>query len=155
MIKNYELVELLKLKKLKVSTAESITGGKLISKLIEVPGASNITEQSYIVYSDQAKVNVLNLSNKTIDEFGVVSEEVALDMARNLKKMSNANIVISTTGEAGPSLGSKGAQIGEVYICIIVESKEFIYKKFFNGDRMGIIDDTVTFIVNELYNLIN
>ena len=150
MRKNFELVELLKAKGLKISTAESITGGKLISSIIDIPGASNITEQSYVVYSNRAKVNVLNVKQETIDRFGVVSEEVALEMARNLRKITDSNIAVSTTGEAGPTLSSKGVQVGTVCIAIIIDSKEYIYKKFFAGDRIGIIDNAVTYIINEL-----
>jgi PncC family amidohydrolase len=150
MRKNLELVELLKKKGLTISTAESVTGGKLISAIIDIPGASNITEQSYIVYSNRAKVEVLGVRPETIDRFGVVSEEVAIEMARNLKRLTKSNVVVSTTGEAGPSLGSEGVQVGTVCIGIIIDSKEYIYKKFFTEDRIGIIDNAVTFIVNEL-----
>ncbi|MBI9009590.1 MAG: CinA family protein [Tenericutes bacterium] len=152
---NYELVELLKLRQLKIATAESITGGKLISTLIEVPGASKITEQNYIVYSNLAKINVLNVSKETIVGFGVVSKEVALDMARNLQRMTKANISVSTTGEAGPTTSSEHTKIGTVCIAIIINSKEFLFEKHFQGDRVEIINKTVTFIINELYNLIN
>ncbi|MCK4551460.1 MAG: CinA family protein [Tenericutes bacterium] len=152
---NSQIVEILKKKKYKISTAESITGGALISKIIEVPGASNITEQSYIVYSNQAKVKVLGVDMKLIEAFGVVSEEVVLEMARKTKILTNSDIVISTTGEAGPNLDNESIVIGTVCFGLIVNDKEYTYKQIFTGDREGIINNSVLYILNNLlYKLI-
>ncbi|MBN2539977.1 MAG: CinA family protein [Bacilli bacterium] len=148
---NQMVVNELKEQNLKISTAESITGGKLISSLIEIPGASKITEQSYIVYSDQAKESVLGIDPSLISSFGVVSEEVALEMARETKKLTASDIVISTTGEAGPNTKEQGIEVGTVCFGLIVKEKEFTYKKNFAGDRLGIINNAVTFILSELY----
>lgn len=147
---NQALVEKLKSKKYKISTAESITGGKLISTIIEIPGASTITEQSYIVYSDKAKEKVLGIDSKIIDKFGVVSEPVALEMVRKLKKITKSEIVISTTGEAGPNVNEKGIQVGTVCIGMIIGQKEYVTTKVFAGDRIGIIESIVDYILNDL-----
>ncbi|MCK5732354.1 MAG: CinA family protein [Tenericutes bacterium] len=152
---NNQIVEILKKKEYKISTAESITGGALISKIIEVPGASNITEQSYIVYSNQAKVKVLGVDMKLIEVFGVVSEEVALDMARKTKILTNSDIVISITGEAGPNLDNESIAIGTVCFGLIVADEEYTYKQIFTGDRVGIINNSVSYILNNLlYKLV-
>lgn len=148
---NYALMELLKEKKLKLSTAESITGGKIISDLIEVPGASQVIEQSYVVYSDKAKENVLGVDSKLIEAFGVVSEEVAIDMARKTKELTKADIVITTTGEAGPNPNSKDVTVGTVCFGLIIKEEESTLVTFFAGDRQGIISNAVTYILNHLY----
>ncbi len=149
-----KLVALLAEKNLKMSTAESVSGGKIISSIIEIPGASNITEQSYIVYSNDAKIKVLGLKKETIDTYGVVSEEVALEMARNLKKISNSNIAISTTGEAGPILNDLNIAQGTVCFGLIIDDKEYTYTKVFLGDRLDVIESSVIFILDTLFKLL-
>lgn len=148
---NVKIVNLLKEKNYKICTAESITGGKLVSTIIEVPGASNVIEEGFIVYSNKAKQNVLNVDINLINGFGVVSEEVALAMARGAKELSNADVVISTTGEAGPNPASEDIQIGTVCFGIIILDNEFTTTKIFAGDRMGIINNSVSYILNDLY----
>lgn len=147
---NQKVVELLTEKGYKICTAESITGGKIISTLIEVPGASRVVEQSYIVYSNQAKIDVLGVDKKVIDAFGVVSEEVAIDMARKAKMISKADIVISTTGEAGPNTNESDISIGTVCFGLIINNQEYTYKRILAGDRLGIINNAVTYILNDL-----
>lgn len=147
---NKVLVELLKTKKLNISTAESITGGRIISKLIEVPGASNITDRSYIVYSNEAKIEVLGVDRQLIESFGVVSKEVALDMVRKLKILTNSDICVSTTGEAGPITSDELISAGTVCIGIIINEEEYVYQRNFSGDRLGIINGTVDNVINDL-----
>lgn len=151
---NIEVFELLKERKLKISTAESITGGKIISYLIEVSGASKIIEQSYVLYSKKAKIDVLGVENKIIDDFGVVSQEVALEMARNLKVISKADIAISTTGEAGPTLNEEDVAKGTVCFALVYKDKEFTFKKIFSGERMEIIQASVNFILSEVLKVV-
>ncbi len=148
---NKKIVDLLKEKEFKICTAESITGGKLVSSLIEIPGASNIIEEGYIVYSNKAKTKVLNVDFNLITGFGVVSEEVALAMARGALKRSGADVVISTTGEAGPNPNNQDIIIGTVCFAIIIKDKEFTTTKIFAGDRLGIINNAITYILNDLY----
>jgi len=148
---NEKLMIVLMGKKLKLSAAESVTGGKLISSLIEVPGASKVIDRSFIVYSDNAKTELLGIDPKLIEAFGAVSEEVALEMARKVKAMTNADIVISTTGEAGPNANETDIQIGTVCFGLIIDGQEQVFKKMFAGDRLGIIDNAVIFILNDLF----
>lgn len=147
---NKQVVEILKKLNYKISTAESVTGGALISKIIEVPGASNITEQSYIVYSNNAKADVLGIDKKLIEAFGVVSEEVALDMARKTKALTNSDVIISTTGEAGPNLSNDSIVVGTVCFGLIIKNMEYTFKQIFAGDRAGIINNSVSYILNNL-----
>ena len=149
---NQIIVKKLKERNYKITTAESITGGKLISSLIEIPGASKIIEQSYIVYSNKAKINVLNVAEYIISKYGVVSEEVALEMARKTKIISNSNIIITTTGEAGPIVNEQNIVNGTVCFGLIINNKEYVYTEKFTGDRLNIINKAVIFILNELNN---
>lgn len=149
---NFELVELLKEKNLKISVAESITGGKIASSFIEIPGASKVIEEAFIVYSNRAKEEVLGVKKTVIDTYGVVSPEVALAMARNAKRISNSDIAISTTGEAGPKVLDKGIKVGTVCIAIIIGNDAYTYEQVFAGDRIGIINHCVEFVINEVLN---
>ena len=86
-----------------------------------------------------------------IDAFGIVSEEVAIEMARKTKKLSNADIIISTTGEAGPNLNDQDITIGTVCFGLIINDEEYTYRRILTGDRKGIIDNATTYILNDLY----
>jgi nicotinamide-nucleotide amidase len=150
-----ELVSLLQERNYRISTAESVTGGKIISSIIDIPGASKVTEESFIVYSNSAKINVLGIDKNLIDKFGVVSEEVAKEMAKLTKEISNADIIISTTGEAGPILNDDNIQVGTVCFGLIFNDNIYSYKKIFSGNRIDILNSARDFILNELYIMLN
>lgn len=101
---------------IKVSTAESCTGGLLAGKLINYPGISSVFSEGYITYSNQAKVKELGVSQVTLDKFGAVSKETAMEMAEGAAKSSGAEFAISTTGIAGPTGDASGKKIGLVYV---------------------------------------
>ncbi len=105
-----ELVRLLIEKKLHITTAESCTAGMISSKIVDIPDASKVLNEAYIVYSNEAKNRVLGVSIDTINKYDVVSENVAYEMALGAHKITGADISISTTGNAGPS----GNPIGRV-----------------------------------------
>ena len=94
-------------KKLKVSFAESCTGGLLSSSITSISGSSKVFNLGLITYSNKAKVNILKVPNRIIEKYGAVSEECCLSMVKNLSKISKANISISITGIAGPNGGTK------------------------------------------------
>lgn len=124
MIKNFELVKILKDKRLTISFAESITGG-LLSKLItDCPGSSEILKESYITYSNEVKSKILNVHSETIDKYGVVSKEVAIEMVHGLKNITDSNINVSVTGNAGPTV-CDDKPVGKVYYSILIEDKIF------------------------------
>jgi len=148
------LVVLLKEKHLKISTSESITGGKIISSIIQISGASDITELSYIVYSNNAKINTLGVSKKTIDKYGVVSKETALEMAKQTKLLTKSDIVISTTGEAGPLVSNILIKKGTVCFGLLINDEEYSYQESFDGNRIDIITKSSDFIVKEIINKI-
>ncbi len=103
---------------LTLSVAESCTGGLIGKRLTDIPGASQCFGAGYITYSNQAKIDVLGVSPQTLEEYGAVSEQVALEMARGARAASNADIGIAVTGIAGPGGGSESKPVGLVYIAI-------------------------------------
>lgn len=145
-----QILDILKEKHYTLATAESVTGGKIAGAIIDIPGASAIIEQGYIVYSDQAKMDVLNVDKALLDAFGVVSEEVALAMARGAKQRSAADVIIATTGEAGPVANEKDIAIGTICFAVILGDQEETFTKHFAGDRRAIIESAVLFILNDL-----
>ena len=127
------LVKKLTRKKLKISFAESCTGGMLASSITSISGASKIFDLGFITYSNQAKVKILKISKKIIKKYGAVSAECCKAMVVNLSKISKASINVSITGIAGPRGGSKKKPIGLVYIGIKKGKKIMISKNLFKS----------------------
>jgi PncC family amidohydrolase len=108
----------LKKKKLKISFAESCTGGMLSSIITSKNGSSKVFNLGLVTYSNKSKVDVLKVPKRIIKKYGAVSKECCLSMVNNLSKISKANISVSLTGIAGPSGGTKQKKVGLVYIGI-------------------------------------
>ncbi len=108
-------------KNMHISCAESCTGGLMISRLIGVSGASNVIEESYVTYSNEAKMRILDVKKETIEKYSVTSLEVAKEMAEGLKKITNANVVVSVTGFAGGGSVKQDTD-GLCYFCIIINN---------------------------------
>ena len=131
-------------KKLKVSFAESCTGGLLSSSITSISGSSKVFNLGLITYSNKSKVNILKVPNKIIEKYGAVSEECCLSMVENLSKISQANISISITGIAGPNGGTKLKPVGLVYIGVKKGNKIIAKKNLFkNKNRISIQKLTV------------
>ena len=113
-----KLVKKLIQKKLKISFAESCTGGMLSSTITSVSGSSKVFNLGLITYSNKAKIDILKVPKKVISKYGAVSNECCLSMVKNLSKNSKANISVSITGVAGPNGGTKLKPVGLVYIGI-------------------------------------
>ena len=113
-----KIVNLLKKKKLKISFVESCTGGLLSSFITSVSGSSKVFTLGLVTYSNKSKIDVLKIPKKIINNFGAVSEQTCLSMVKNLNKISKSNILLSITGIAGPSGGTKKRPVGLVYIGI-------------------------------------
>ena len=111
-----KVVQKLIKRKLKVSFAESCTGGLLSSSITSISGSSKIFNLGLITYSNKAKIEILKVPKKIISKYGAVSKECCLSMVKNLSKISKANISISITGIAGPNGGTKFKPVGLVYI---------------------------------------
>ena len=138
------LIKLLIRKKIKISVAESCTGGLLASTITSISGASKIFNLGLITYSNQAKIKILKVDKNIIKKFGAVSYECCYAMVNNLSKISKANINVSITGIAGPRGGTKKKPVGLVYIGIKRGNKTQINKCFFkNKTRSSIQKATV------------
>ena len=111
-----KLVKLLSKKNLKISFAESCTGGLLSSSITSISGSSKVFTIGLITYSNQAKIKILKVPKKIIMKHGAVSYETCLSMVKNLYKISRTNISISITGVAGPNGGTKQKPVGLVFI---------------------------------------
>ncbi len=129
------LIKLLTKKRLKLSIAESCTGGLLASLITSVNGASKVFNLGLITYSNQAKIKILKVNKNIIRKYGAVSEECCSAMVINLSKISKANINVSITGIAGPRGGSKQKPVGLVYIGIKKGNKIQINKYLFKSKK--------------------
>ena len=146
-----QIVKLLSKKRLKISFAESCTGGLLSSSITSISGSSKVFTLGVISYSNQAKINILKVPKKIIIKYGAVSYETCLSMVKNLNKISKTNISVSITGVAGPKGGTKQKPIGLVYIGIKKGNKTLIKKFLFKIKKRNLIQKTT---VNQAFKMI-
>ena len=125
------IVKKLNKKRLKISFAESCTGGLLASEITSVSGASKVFGLGLVTYSNQAKISVLKVNKNIIKKYGAVSPECCEAMVKNLAKISKAQINVSITGIAGPNGGTKTKPVGLVYIGVKNKNKILITKNMF------------------------
>ena len=152
---NQKIVTLLKKKKLKISFAESCTGGLLSSAITSVNGSSKVFELGLITYSNQAKANVLKINKEIIKKYGAVSIQCCLAMVNNLSRISRSKVCVSITGIAGPKGGSKQKPVGLVYVGIKIGKKAIVNKcNFKNKGRLFIQKQSVKKSLNLLLKLI-
>lgn len=123
-----ELLDKCRAAGLKVATAESCTGGLISAALIEIAGSSDVVERGYVTYSNDAKMQMLGVSVKSLDLFGAVSEAVVKEMAYGALVNSMADISVAVTGVAGPGGGTALKPVGTVWIatCLLGQSPEAI-----------------------------
>ena len=133
------LIKLLTKKKLKISFAESCTGGLLASSITSISGASKVFNLGLVTYSNQAKIKILKVNKNIIKKYGAVSYECCYAMVNNLSKISKANINISITGIAGPKGGTKQKPVGLVYIGVKKGDKTQINKCLFKSKKRSLI----------------
>lgn len=145
------LGRLLAEKKLTISTAESCTGGKIAATLSAVPGASNYFKGSVVSYATQAKIDVLEIDKNVIAKYGVVSAQVAKEMAKSVQKIMNSDYAIATTGNAGPTKGDEDAELGTVFIGIATPDEVFVEEFNFGQPREKVIDRGVSKALELIY----
>ena len=133
-----------------ISFAESMTGGMLASTIINVSGASNVIERSFITYSDQAKHDILNVDMNTIKKYDVVSIEVVSQMANGLYKITNSEICVSVSGYASGYLDNQG----KVCYAIKYLDKLYTYEIIIDGNRNQVRKKACTIILNQIYKII-
>ena len=145
------LGRLLTEKKVSISTAESCTGGKIAATLSAVPGASNYFKGSIVSYATQTKINVLGIANEAVAKYGVVSAEVATEMAKAAQKIMASDYAIATTGNAGPTKGDEAAELGTVFIAIATPKGVFVEEFNFGQPREKVIDRAVSKALELIY----
>lgn len=138
------LVRICQAKKLKITTAESCTGGLLCALITEIAGASQILDMGFITYSNEMKNRVIGVPTETIAENGAVSQQVAEKMAIGALINASADIAASITGIAGPSGGTPEKPVGLVYIAISTPQKTFSESNIFAGSRHHIRMQSIT-----------
>lgn len=137
-------------KNISLATAESCTGGLIASQLTEYPGISGVFGTGLVTYSNEAKINLLQVEKATLDAYGAVSAETAREMCQNLQRISNSMLAVSVTGIAGPDGGSEEKPVGLVYIGVCFKGKTEVYHYHFNGDRKVVQQKTA----NKVFHLI-
>ena len=135
-----------------LSTAESFTGGLISSRISSVPGASEYFKGSVVAYDTNVKKDLLKLDEGIINDFSVVSSQVANEMANNVKKLLDSDYSISTTGNAGPTKGDSKKDIGLIYISIATPIETKSYKFNFGNNREKNIKKSVNKALELLFN---
>ena len=138
-----KIVRLLKKKRLKVSFAESCTGGLLSSAITSVSGSSKVFTLGLVTYSNQSKNHVLKVTKQIIRKHGAVSIQCCFSMVDNLSKISKSNIALSITGIAGPNGGTKRKPVGLVYVGIKKRNKVKIHKCLFKNKGRSYIQKAI------------
>ncbi len=146
-----KIVKLLTKKRLKISLAESCTGGLLSSSITSISGSSKVFTLGLVTYSNQAKINMIKVPKKIIKKQGAVSYETCLSMVKNLNRISKTNISVSITGVAGPKGGTKQKPIGLVFIGIKKGNKTLVKKFLFKSKKRNSIQRSAA---NKALNLI-
>jgi PncC family amidohydrolase len=133
----YEIMigDLLDKRKLTIATAESCTGGLISHLITNVPGSSKYFERGLIVYSNDAKMELLNVQKETIEKYGAVSSETASEMAEGIKSSARTDLGLAVTGIAGPSGGTPDKPVGLVYIALAADQGINVQKFQFDGER--------------------
>ncbi len=130
------VVRLLKEKNLRITAAESCTGGMIAGALVNVAGASDVFGESYVTYSNEAKQRLVGVRAETLEQFGAVSEQTAWEMAAGAARAAGADVALSSTGIAGPGGGTPQKPVGLVYIGCCVQGSVQVRKLRFYGSRM-------------------
>ncbi|OQD41781.1 competence/damage-inducible protein A [Croceivirga radicis] len=133
----------LKAKGFTLATAESFTGGRLAELITAIPGASNYFKGSVVSYATETKIKVLGVAAELIEKHSVVSEAVAIAMARQVKELIGTDFSIATTGNAGPSKGDSNEEVGTVFIAIGSPNGISAHKFNFGSPRERVVEKAV------------
>lgn len=152
-----EIAQVLNDKKATVAVAESCTGGLISHRITNIPGSSGYFDRGVIAYSNRTKTELLSVSEQMLKDYGAVSPETAMAMARGIRKAADATFGIAVTGIAGPGGGTPEKPVGLVYIAIAgpkgIESRGFR----FDGDRLDVkgktADEALSWLLSEAKRL--
>ena len=145
-----EIVKELIKRNIQISFAESCTGGALAREFTKVAGVSKIFKGSFVTYSREFKEKFLSVSPQTIDKFGIVSKEVALEMVSGLVKGKDLGLAVSTTGNAGPSKDDLDKSVGEIYVGFYFLGEYETMHLMIKKERNELIEDVVDFIFHKI-----
>lgn len=146
-----QIVGLLCEKKVTLATAESCTGGMLASRIIDVPGVSEVFKAGFVTYANEAKQNLIGVKEETLAQFGAVSEQTAREMVLGTMKAAKADMAVATTGIAGPGGGTKEKPVGLVYIACGSADDIIVERCLFSGSRKEIRQASVEHALGMLY----
>ena len=153
-MKAQTLVETLKLKHLTIGSVESMTGGLFASKITEVSGASDVFKGAIVAYGIQSKENLANVRPQTIEKFGVISWEVASEMAYNGRTLLDVDYCLAVTGNAGPTLDHGEKEIGTVFIAIASKDNVWGIPLTLKGDREQIREQAVVMMLDAIQSIV-
>ncbi|MBQ4209323.1 nicotinamide-nucleotide amidohydrolase family protein [bacterium] len=141
---------------LTIATCESMTGGLLANKLVEVEHASNVFLGGFVSYSKKSKINIVGVDEEIVNKYGTISQECANEMAKKTQIKFDSNIAISITGNASLKNPDEGKKTGIAYITIFIFDKkyDFFYQKQFATNRNEIQYECVLFVLNNFWSII-
>nr|WP_315028847.1 CinA family nicotinamide mononucleotide deamidase-related protein [uncultured Chryseobacterium sp.] len=149
------LAEMLTERNLTISTAESCTGGEIAKMITSVSGSSKYFLGGIVPYATEKKIKILNVSKETLDQFTVVSEQVAQEMAKGCQQLFDTHISLSTTGVAGPGKGEDGKEVGTVFYTIRLHDNEVTSKLYMpHLERVDFMDFVSQKVIQDLVGLL-
>ena len=147
-----KLLQEYKEKGLTLGSVESMTGGLFSAKFTEIPGASSVFKGSIVTYSAEEKINIVGVKKETIDEFGVVSEQVAIEMAELGRKLLNVDVCVSVTGNAGPTCEPGGKPAGCFYVGVSSKNGTFA-KEYLKPQKRNEVRNSAVLAMRDLAHL--
>jgi len=146
------VVSILSKKRLRITIAESCTGGLLSNMITNVPGSSKCFDYGLVTYSNESKINLLKIKSKTLLVHGAISRQIVLEMAKNLRSISNSDISVAISGIAGPTGGTNDKPVGTVFIGLSTIKKTNVKKYIFSGNRESIKLKTCLIALEKIKN---
>lgn len=147
-----KLLQEYKEKGLTLGSVESMTGGLFAAKFTEIPGSSAVFKGSIVTYSVEEKINIVGIKKETIDKFGVVSEQVAIEMAELGRKLLNVDVCVSVTGNAGPTAEPGGKPVGCFYVGVSSKTGTFA-KEHFQPQKRNEVRNSAVLAMRDLAHL--
>ena len=149
-----KLLQELKNKGLTLGSVESMTGGLFSAKFTEIPGSSAVFKGGIVTYSCEEKINIVGVKKETIEKYGVVSEQVAMEMAEKGRKLLNVDICVSVTGNAGPTTEPGGKPVGCFYVGISTKSETSV-KAYQKSQKRNEVRNSAVLALRDLVHLKN
>jgi len=137
-------------KSLTIGAVESATGGRIADRITNVPGSSDYFKGSVVAYSNEAKMALLGVKKATLEDYGAVSEQTALEMAQGGRKLLNVDVCVSDTGIAGPSGDAPEKPVGLFYLSLAARDASLSQKHIFPGNREDNKRDAAEAVLNML-----